>query len=152
MKKLTTTILVLALFLNQVNAQIQKPVHWSYGLKRIGDQTYEVHLKADVDAGWHVYAQVQPKNAVAQATVIKFKKADGLVLIGKPKELGKMEKFYNKEVDIGANQYNHTVDFVQVVKIKNDAVTSIAGTITYQACTDHMCLPPEDVNFSIPIK
>jgi len=138
------------LFLVNGYCQVLAPVKWSYGLKKLSKNLYELHLKASIENDWHVYSQVQPKNAIAQKTIIKFKENDGISLVGKTKELGKPEKFYDQKMDIGATQYEHTVDFVQIIRVKGKKPDSISGTITFQACKSTMCLPAEDVAFTIP--
>ena len=66
-------------------------------------------------------------------------------------EKGKLEKFHDEKLGISANQYAEKVDFVQVVKLKAKAKTSLAGTVEFQTCDDKKCLPPKKVNFSIAI-
>jgi len=148
-------VLLLLLLLGTIgiaNAQVQHPIKWAYGKKKIGTDTYEIHLKATIQTGWHVYAQLQPDNSVSQPTTFKFKTGNDFTLIGKVKELGTLIKFEDPGSGLGANEYSNIVDFVQVIKLKNPAATVVGVTITYQACTDHMCLSPEDVSFNIPIK
>jgi len=134
------------------NAQILTPVHWSYGVKKLDAVTYEIHLRAKLDDSWHIYSQTQPDNAVALPTKIIFKSNSDIEIIGIPKELGQLVKYYNKAVDIGANQYSGMVDFVQIVKIKDNSVKNISGIVGFQTCTDQKCLPPDKFEFSIPIK
>jgi hypothetical protein len=134
-----------------VNAQLN-PVSWSYSAKKIGDKTYEVHLTAAIQSGWHLYSQVQPEDAVADPTSFAFAGNPLLSLDGKVKELGKMEKFHDKQLDISANQYSGKVDFVQVVKLKASAKTNLTGKLTYQTCDDKQCLPPKTISFAVAIK
>ena len=134
-----------------VHAQLN-PVSWSYTAKKIADKTYEVHLTATIQSGWHLYSQTQPEDAIVDPTAIVFTGNPLLTLDGKVKELGKMEKFHDKQLDISANQYSSNVDFVQVVKLKSNAKTSLAGKLTFQTCDDEKCLPPKTVNFAVAIK
>jgi thiol:disulfide interchange protein DsbD len=48
------------------------PLKWKYSCKKMNDSTYIVHFTAILHEGWHAYSQVQPKNAVAIPTAIKF--------------------------------------------------------------------------------
>lgn len=127
------------------------PVKWQYSAQKIGDRTYEVHITGVLDAGWHAYSQIQPSEAVAQPTVIKFASNPLLSMQGKTKEMGKMEKWEDKVTGLKANQYKDRIDFVQVVKVKADVRIAITGLLTYQVCTDEMCLPPQTDEFSIPL-
>jgi thiol:disulfide interchange protein DsbD len=85
-------------------------------------------------------------------TDFKLNKNPLLVVDGKPKEVGKMEKFHDEKLDISANQYANKVDFVQTVKLKANAKTNLSGNVEFQTCNDQKCLPPKTVNFSITIQ
>lgn len=136
----------------QLKAQVQNPVKWSYALKKISANNYEVHLLATIAGGWHIYAQQQLEGAIAVPTKISFKKMPGLALDGATLEVGKKETHVIRELGVTNLQYSEKVDFVQKITIKGTAVKAVAGSLVYQACDEHMCLPPETVNFSIPVK
>lgn len=127
----------------------QSPIQWQYTAKKISDKSYEVHILATLKSGWHAYSQSQPDEAVAQPTEIKFKPNPLLNVQGKIKELGALEKWQDETTGIKANQYKDKVDFVQVVVLKGNVKTSISGSLTYQVCTDEMCLPPKTEPFSV---
>jgi thiol:disulfide interchange protein DsbD len=93
----------------------QNPVSWSYSSKKISDKVYEVYLTATIQNGWHLYAQKQPEDAIAQPTTFNFTKNPLLDFDGNVKEVGKLEKYKDEKLDIAANQYSNKVDFVQVV-------------------------------------
>lgn len=146
-------IILLVAFAATFSAGAQlNPVSWAFSSKKIGDKTYEVHLTATMQSGWHLYSQVQPDDAIAIPTDFQLNSNPLLALDGKIKEVGKMEKFHDAKLDVSANQYGGKVDFVQVVKLKANVKTNLTGTVEYQTCDDKKCLPPKKVNFSIPIK
>lgn len=132
------------------NAQLN-PVSWSFSSKKIADKTYEVHLTATMATGWHLYSQVQPEDAIAIPTGFKINSNPLLSLEGNIRELGKMEKFHDKKLEVSANQYSGKVDFVQVVKLKANAKTNLTGSVEYQTCDDKKCLPPKTVSFTVPL-
>lgn len=134
-----------------VKAQLN-PVMWSFTAKRISDKTYEIHMKATLNSGWHLYSQTQPENAIAIPTAFTFNKNPLLKLDGKIKEIGKVEKFHDARLKLSANQYSNSVDFVQVVKLKVNTKTVITGSVEYQTCDDKKCLPPKTVTFSTSIQ
>ncbi len=143
----------MAMLLGVLTAEAQiNPVSWTYSAKKIADKTYEVHLTATMQKGWHLYSQVQPDDAIAQPTSFTFTANPLLSFDGKVKEKGKMEKFHDKELGASANQYANTVDFIQVVKLRTNVKTSVAGVLEYQTCDDKKCLPPKKVSFSIPLE
>ncbi len=133
------------------NAQLN-PVTWSFSAVKVSDKMYEVHMKATIQPGWHLYSQNQPKDAIAIPTAFTFNPNPLVSRDGKVKELGKMEVMNDKELGVSANQYSLTVDFVQKVKLKSGVKTNLTGNVEYQTCDDKKCLPPKTVNFSIAIK
>ena len=75
-----------------------------------------------------------------------------MIIIGKAKEIGKKEMYQDKAAGIKQYQYGDKVDFVQVINLKLAVKTSISGTITYQTCTNEMCLPPKTITFTVPLQ
>lgn len=150
MKKLfALTLITLAAFSSQ--AQLN-PVSWSFSAKKIADKTYEIHMTATIQHKWHLYSQTQPDDAIAIPTTFTVNPNPLFTLEGKIKEVGKMEKFHDAKLDLSANQYSNTVNFVQVVKLKANVKTNFSGNVEYQTCDDEKCLPPKTVNFNIAIK
>lgn len=127
------------------------PVHWAYSAKKIDQSKYEIHLTATMDAGWHIYAGNQPKEAIAIPTKIKFSLNPLVRIIGKLNEIGKKEKQEVKEAGIVQYAYGGTVDFMQIISVKSNIKTNISGKITYQACTDEMCLSVKTASFSLSL-
>jgi thiol:disulfide interchange protein DsbD len=133
------------------SAQGLNPVSWSFSSKKVSDNVYELQMTATIQQGWHLYSQSQPKDAIAQPTSFVFNKNPLLQLDGKVKEVGNLEKFKDKELDISANQYSNKVVFTQKVKLKGKAKTNVTGKLTYQTCNDEKCLPAKTINLSIPL-
>ena len=130
----------------------QSPVNWNFTSKKVSDKTFEVHLTANIQQGWHLYSQDQPDDAIAIPTSVKINNNPLLKLDGKVKEVGNMEKYKDKILGISAHQYSTKVDFVQVVKMKSNALTNVSGSVAFQTCDDKKCLPVKTVNFNIALK
>jgi thiol:disulfide interchange protein DsbD len=130
----------------------QNPISWSFSAKKIADKTYEVHMVANIQQGWHLYSQNQPDDAIAIPTGFTLNNNPLITLDGKIKEVGSLEKFHDKKLEVSANQYSNKVDFVQIVKLKARAKTNLSGNVQYQTCNDERCLPPKTVNFSVSIQ
>src|SRR3569833_3653899 len=94
-------------------AQSGKQVKWTYSAKKIADKTYEVHLTANIGAGWHMYAQEGGDGPIS--TAYPFTKNPLAPVKGKPKEKGKMVKKYEDAFKAEVRYYENSVDFVQVV-------------------------------------
>ncbi len=70
---------------------------------------------------------------------------------GKVKEVGKVVKKKEEVWGGDVNYYEKTVDFVQVVKLKSNVKTNLAGSVEFMVCNDSQCLPPATVEFKVPI-
>jgi hypothetical protein len=150
MKRLIT--IAIFLFAGIAASAQLNPITWTFSAKKISDKTYEIHMKANIQSGWHLYSQNQPEDAIAIPTSFVFNGNPLLELSGKIKEVGKMEKFHDAKLNISANQYSSTVDFVQVVKLKGNARTKLTGSVEFQTCDDKKCLPPKTVQFTAAIQ
>ena len=73
-------------------------------------------MTATVGKGWHLFSQTQPEDAIAIPTTFTITSNPIIEVIGKIKEDGKMEKFHDSQLDISANQYSKTVNFIQSQK------------------------------------
>ena len=150
MKKLVVLAVV---FLTALGSKAQlSPVTWSFSTKKIADKTYEVHLKATIQKGWHLYSQKQPNDAIAIPTTFTISPNPLFKPDGKIQEIGKMEVMKDATLGVSANQYSNTVVFVQKIKLKASVKTNFNGNVEYQTCDDKKCLPPKTVNFSVAIK
>ncbi|GAB4094497.1 protein-disulfide reductase DsbD domain-containing protein [Flaviaesturariibacter terrae] len=149
MKKLFFTLTLFVLVAAAASAQT--PVSWSFSTKKINDKTYELHMTATIQNGWHLYAQQQPADAIAEPTSFSFNKNPLLSLQGKVQEKGNLEKYKDKVLGVTAHQYSNKVDFVQVVKLKAKARTAVAGKLVFQTCNGDKCLRPETVPFTFSL-
>ena len=148
LKLMTASIMISSLAAANANGQI----HWQYSSQKIAGNMFKIHITAIIENGWHLYSQVQPPEAVATPSLVKFNKNPSVELQGNIKEVGQRELYENKEVGIKSYRYKSAVDFVQVVHLKSDAITKINGSISYMACTEEQCLPTTTQQFSISLK
>ncbi|HEU5054568.1 MAG TPA: protein-disulfide reductase DsbD domain-containing protein [Hanamia sp.] len=145
------TISFLLLFSNILFAQIQNPVEWNATAKKIADKTYEVHLTATIDPGWHIYSQTTPEGGPI-ATSITFTKNPLVIVSGKTKEVGKLEQHLEPLFgNINVKQFSNKVDFVQLVKLKAPVKTSMNVAVEFEVCNDKQCLPPTTRNLSVAL-
>lgn len=131
-------------------AQSSKQVQWAYTAKKISDKTYEVHMTASISGDFHLYAQDAGGDGPIP-TSFTFVKNPLLLLDGKVKEIGKPVKKFESAWSHDVKYYEKNVDFVQVVKLKGNAKTNLAGKVEFMVCDDQKCLPPSDVEIKINI-
>ena len=150
MKKIFTAAFLL-LFSHVLFAQIQNPVSWMATSKKISDKTYEIHLTANINKGWHIYSQTTPDGGPV-ATNLTFTKNPLLILDGKTKELGKLEQRHEELFGVDVKQFSNQIDFVQVVKLKAPVKTSVDVAVEFMVCNDKQCLPPTTKKFTVALK
>ncbi|MFT3903933.1 MAG: protein-disulfide reductase DsbD family protein [Niabella sp.] len=127
------------------------PVSWKFSTKKISDNVYEAVMTATLKPGWHLYSQIQPKDAIALPTEFEFAKNPLVTMSGAVKEVGKLQKVKDPALGSTAHQYANTVTFVQKITLKTKAKTTLSGTVEYQTCDDSKCLPPKKVPFKLQL-
>lgn len=126
-------------------------VEWKYAAKKIGDRLYELRVTALIDQPWKIYSQRTPEGGPLPTT-IKFSSNPLIQIDGKMKELGDMKIYHEEVFGVDVYAYEEKVEFVQVIKLKNNAKTNIKGSIEYMACTSEQCLPPASFSFSVSLE
>jgi thiol:disulfide interchange protein DsbD len=129
----------------------ENPVKWSFSAKKIADKIYEIHLTAVIEKDWHIYSQTTPDGGPVPTSISYFKNPL-LIIQGEAKEMGKLEKHFEKLFGVEVLQFSDKVDFVHTVNLKTNVKTSITGKVAFMTCNDEMCLPPKSVPFSISLK
>lgn len=130
-------------------AQIETPVRWSYAAKKLSSKEAVVFLKATIQPGWHIYSlnvgDGGPIKTSFEFTPSKLYATNGKT--AEPTPISKFEKAFNMNV----SYFEKEVVFQQKISLKSAAATNITGKLTYMTCNDKKCLPPEDVDFTIPL-
>ena len=148
MKKIIIAALTFIIYANAYS-QVLAPVKWSYGAKKVDNATAIIFIKATIDNGWHIYSQTV-KDGGPIKTTLTFTPADGYSLLGitaEPKPITHYEKAFSMDVQY----FEKTVVFQQKVKLTSNQQT-VKGSIQFMACNSKQCLPPDDVDFTIPIQ
>jgi len=130
-------------------AQIEAPVTWSYGAKKISSTEAVVFLRATIQDGWHIYSQTV-KDGGPIKTSFTFSPSKEYGLIGKTTEPTPVTK-YESSFSMNVSYFEKTVTFQQKIKLKSANASVVKGKLEYMTCNDKKCLPPEDIDFSIPL-
>ena len=152
MKKILLVISVVAvaaLMSVQLIAQVKNPVDWKYEAKKKGDG-YQIVITATVKKPWHIYSQNTGKSGPIP-TEIKFLANPLVKLVGNVKEVGKLEKIFDKLFNTEVLYYSNSVVFTQDITVKAVIKTKISGTVDYMVCNDEQCLPPTKKTFDIKL-
>lgn len=150
MKKLAL-ILVGLFFINSVVGQIKSTVHFTTSVTSLTSNEYQLNIIANLDRGWHIYSSKMMKGGPIPTTfsIEKNKNisflSDSIFESGKP--ITKWDANYNLNLIYFAN----SVTFSKKIKIENNQISNVKGTINFMVCNAEMCLPPESylVNFDL---
>ncbi len=145
------TVITLALILINIfaYAQIERPVKWSYLVKKNSEIEATIYIKASIKDGWHIYSQSLKDGGPVKTTFVFIPSKD-YTTYGKTVEPAAISK-YEPTFKMNVTYYEKTVTFIQKIKIKNKS-TMVKAKVEFMACNDKQCLPPEEVELSIPVK
>ena len=148
MKKIFIAIVLLILF-NATNAQ--QKISWNFVAKKLTGNTYELRMTATPPMGWHIYSQKTPDGGPIP-TEFKFTN-NALVVVetSKPKEVGKMVTYFDKNFKVDVKYFEGKVAFIKTVTVKGKIKTNISGTVESMICNDRTCMPPTMEKFNISL-
>src|SRR5687767_1382712 len=124
MKKLSLLIVVLMLSV-VTNAQIETPVRWAHGSKRINASEIMVLLRARIQPGWHIYSQ-NVKEGGPIKTSFTFRPSKTYKLAGKTIEPTPKTK-YEEGLKMKVGYFEKEVVFQQKIKLKSKTATEVKG-------------------------
>jgi thiol:disulfide interchange protein DsbD len=148
MKKLLLLMVALVICAGAY-AQIETPVRWAYAAKKLNSKEAVVYLKATIQPGWHIYS-LNVGDGGPIATSFAFSKSKDYTPVGKPTEPTPISKF-EQAFKMNVTYFEKEVVFSQKISLKSAAATNVTGKLTYMTCNDKKCLPPDDVDFTIPL-
>ena len=148
MKKLLILITLMVMGIGAY-AQIESPVKWSYAAKKLSNTEAVVFLKATIQDGWHIYSQ-DVKDGGPIKTSFTFLPSKEYSLVGKTSEPAPVTK-YEDAFKMNVSYFEKSVIFQQKIKLKSPNASAVKGKLEYMTCNDRKCLPPEDLDFSVPL-
>lgn len=148
--KRTASLLALLLLIFQWGfSQILEPVEWSTSVEKISDDTYILVSKANIEKGWHLYAQDVPDDGPIPTTFSYNLDEEG-VLLGLTKE--SEGHIVDDPVFLMKIKYfEEYAEFRQAIKVINNGLSSVLGEVEFMVCDDTRCLPPTyiDLEFNL---
>jgi DsbC/DsbD-like thiol-disulfide interchange protein len=148
MKKLFSIITIMVICTGAF-AQIETPVKWSYAAKKVSPTEAVVFLRATIQDGWHIYS-LDVKDGGPIKTSFTFNPSKEYSLVGKTSEPVAITK-YEKVFSMDVSYFEKSVTFQQKIKLKSPNASVVKGKLEYMTCNDKKCLPPDDIDFSIPL-
>ena len=127
----------------------QKPVRWKfYSTKGQGD-SIEIHMKAAISKGWHLFAL--NNRAGPGATEVNLIKHSGIKFDGMAVRQSQPKQVYDQVFKANVLAFINTAEFMQVVSRKDTTIMSIGGFVRYMVCNGSNCLPPISDSFQVKI-
>ncbi len=132
--------------------QIEDPVQWSFGLFE-GEEpgTFDLVFHASVDPCWHVYSQDNDPFDGPVPTSFTLDLPPGVATQGPVRECLPLEA-YDPNFMMNLKYFEEEVYWRQALTFGSPTPgDSLKGFLTFMVCDDKMCLPPEDVDFSVAV-
>jgi thiol:disulfide interchange protein DsbD len=132
-------------------AQILRPVSWSFDKKKISNTEYELLFLAKINKGWHIYSQFLESDQGPVATTFTFENSPRCSRTGKVTENPAPKTEYDPNFEMKVAYFENRATFTQRIKITPGPAFTLKGTLNFMTCEEGRCLPPEDVEFSFQL-
>jgi len=144
-------ILVFSLiFISLVSfSQIYDPVEWSFSYEKTGDETYDLVFTATIEDKSHLYSMHLPEGGPIP-TSITFEDSEDYELVGETREINEGEIVFDQAFEMEIKYFSGEAEFRQTINSALDNF-NVKGYVTYMACDDERCSPPQDEEFNIGI-
>src|SRR5258708_6378161 len=138
-----------------VAAAAQNPAKWTVSSDakdktlKAGDP-FKAALKAEIEAGWHLYALEQPEGGPI-ATTIKITEGQPFEISGKiesPKPIVRQDALFTGTdgKPLQTKFFTDTVTFSVPLKTTGETDTNgLSLDVRFQLCNDTFCMPPKTV-------
>jgi len=134
---------------NVVKAQILHTVKSVYGAMELSNTEIVIFLKATIEPRWNIYSAYQKAGGPVKIS-FAFSASNDFETngaISEPTPLTRYEDSFKMNVCF----FEHKVISQKKITLKNSQ-PAVKGTVMFMVCNDRQCLPPEGINFEIPIK
>lgn len=128
----------------------QDPTSWSYEVKKLDRNEYELIFKVTLNDGWHIFSQTPGDSFLIPPSFI-FDENKTVKMKGGLTEKGKLIETTFEGVEGKVRYFEGTVEFIQNI-VYTGTTTTITGEHRYQICNDRMCLPPVARKFEFKIQ
>ena len=111
-------------------------------------------LDLKIHHGWHVFSVIPSEGDFSPIPTTLTFKDESLLMIGPAYESNPITA-YNSVLDMVLSFHEERVSLFQNIQIENklsgDSLWKNIGNLTYQACSDRVCLPPKTDEFPLQI-
>ncbi|MBR4842165.1 MAG: thioredoxin family protein [Bacteroidaceae bacterium] len=122
------------------------PVKARESLTKVAADTVSIHFTLDIAQGWHVYStSIQDGGPVSAE--IRFDSISGASPVRELHFTGDEKEQYDAVFDMNLRYFENKVTFIQDF-VLTAPEWHIEGALTYGACNDESCLPPQYSEFN----
>ena len=127
------------------SAGIDEPVAVRQGMETAGDSVVGISFRLDIRNGWHVYSLNLPADGPVSAS-ITIDSLKGLKPAGELEFSGDEQEKDDAVFGMRVRYFEKSVTFRQKF-LRTDDDWYVCGYMTYAACNDESCIPPQNVDF-----
>lgn len=138
-----------ALAQGSLSPKLEDPTSWTYEVKPLDKNEYDLVFNVALIDGWHVFSQ-EPGDEFLIPPTFNFDKNKAVILKGKVAESGKLIVSAFEGLDNEVRYFEGSVQFIQRIKFTGET-TTVTGTHKYQVCNDKLCLPPVTKTFKFTV-
>ena len=132
------------------HAQVQDHAKWNFAVEKISGKQLQVVLTASLDSGSHIYSS-QMEDGGPQKTIVSVEPGKSFKVAEKTTEFGTLIEKYDSSFNITLRYYPLRAVFKKVIDVTDTSAFTLKGNVSYMLCTDEVCLPPEEKEFTINI-
>lgn len=127
---------------------VQNPVTWDWEVKELGGGKYELVFTPTIEDHYHIYSLTTDNGPLPTEFIFESNSAIEWLT---PMQEDEPIVEYDSGFDADLAYHDDGVKFTRKLKV-NAATTTLEGYVTWMACNDEGCLPPDDVEFSFDLK
>lgn len=135
---------ILAILLAAPFGNSSKPVTSTHKLEQISADTVRLVFNLRISDGWHVYSTALPAGGPISAE-LTFDSSDGVTPASDLKFNGTEKQIFDPLFNMSVRYFEKNVTFFQDFAVSKG--WSMEGSLTYGACDDMTCLPPQRIEF-----
>lgn len=150
MKVIFSTIILMCICGFSFGQMIKDPTHWTYEVKKLGNDQYQLIYHLEIEAPWHIWSLTMGANEMTIMPDFKYVANKNMKIIGAVKEVGAVHSMTMEGINMPLKYLSGNIEYIQKVTFKGKG--TIKGTHGYQVCDDSKCLPPSNKEFVFVIK
>lgn len=132
-----------------------KPVEWAAQLSEVEQGRATLTVSGIIAENWHIYGFEMPDlgedAGVPEPTKLTMTLPSGVKAVGVVQHQGNCETRFDDFMNLNLPWLTGKVTFTQDLNIANGTDGNIEGTVSYMACTEKTCTPPDKYTFSLAV-